>query len=198
MYKELIFSDLAPSPSDAYAGGGARMPISITWPTDAEGKPLSHLLSVPGYWLSNKLKNRNYWISIFIPYIHGEGLHYRKLQPIDGRSEAIVIGYQQTNTERNHNNAEIFDCGRIYISETQEIDDDENLASKLDGVDAWLQSKVYLQNCRRRISIYGGDLDISLPRNKGILSDGMGYLFLYDDFTERLNTEIGAFFLQLG
>lgn len=50
----------------------------------------------------------------------------------------------------------------------------------------------------RRMSIYGGDLDLALPNYKGILSDGMGYLFVDSAELERKSAELGKFFLQLG
>ncbi|AXK57457.1 hypothetical protein [Pseudomonas protegens] len=48
------------------------------------------------------------------------------------------------------------------------------------------------------VAHYGGDLDRALPEHKGVLSDGMGYLFLDEDFSERTGAGIGRFFLQLG
>ncbi|WP_047286330.1 hypothetical protein [Pseudomonas protegens] len=44
----------------------------------------------------------------------------------------------------------------------------------------------------------GACLPTELPEHKGVLSDGMGYLFLDEDFSERIGAGIGRFFLQLG
>lgn len=81
---------------------------------------------------------------------------------------------------------------------SKEIDDDENLASKVDGVDAWLQSPINIEGFRRRLSIYGGDLDLALPLTTGILSDGMGYLFLSDGGGHDEGGNFGGFYLQMG
>ncbi len=198
MYDELIFTPEPPSIHDAYAGGGVYLPKELAWPCSADGTPLTHLISFPGNWFSDSLMNKAYWISVFIPYQAGEVGHYRKLRAINGASEAVVIGYVRANDERNEASNKTLNCGKILLSASSDSDDDENLASKLDGVDAWLQAPIMSSIGRRRVSIYGGDLDVSLSRDKGILSDGMGYLFLDENFSEKAATENGRFFLQLG
>ncbi|KAF1013922.1 MAG: hypothetical protein GAK31_02945 [Stenotrophomonas maltophilia] len=76
--------------------------------------------------------------------------------------------------------------------------DDENLDSKLDGIDAWLQSPLAWNGGRRRLMLYGADVDDILPSHKGTLSDGMGYLFLPETPDFSTGDQSGAFFLQLG
>ncbi|WP_347900850.1 hypothetical protein [Pseudomonas purpurea] len=198
MYDELIFVHEQPSLNDAYVGGGAYLPVELAWPCAVDGTPLTHLISFPGDWFSNSLMNNDYWISVFIPYLPGEVGHYRKLRAAHGDSDAVVLGYLRAKNERNEAPNKMSDYGKVLLSKNPDSDDDENLASKLDGIDAWLQAPVLSNIGRRRISIYGGDLDIALPRNKGILSDGMGYLFLSEDFSRKTETEQGRFFLQLG
>ncbi|MBA0266447.1 hypothetical protein [Stenotrophomonas maltophilia] len=88
--------------------------------------------------------------------------------------------------------------GRIERVECLEPDDDENLDSKLDGVDAWLQSPLTWNGGRRRLMLYGADIDGILPSQKGVLSDGMAYLFLRDKPDFSPVGRAGAFFLQLG
>ncbi|WP_322089244.1 hypothetical protein [Burkholderia sp. BCC1999] len=47
-------------------------------------------------------------------------------------------------------------------------------------------------------SVYCGDLDVALPNYKGILSDGMRYLFIDNSALEEKHAELDSFFLQLG
>ncbi|UQS17669.1 hypothetical protein [Pseudomonas sp. HS6] len=198
MFNELVFTQESPTNADAYAGGGVYLPSDVVWPQSTEGQPLTHFISFPGAWFSDALVDETYWVSVFIPYLPGEVGHYRKLRAINGVSEAVVIGYFRSNEERNEASNKIMDCGKILLSSNPDSDDDENLASKLDGVDAWLQAPISSSVGRRRLSIYGGDVDVSLPNNKGILSDGMGYLFLDDEFAGKKGAGCGRFFLQLG
>ncbi|MDD1150987.1 hypothetical protein M5G25_22135 [Pseudomonas sp. TNT2022 ID357] len=198
MFDELTFTCEIPEKKDAYVGAGACLPTDLTWPCSPDGVPLTHLMALPGSWFSGALIDRNYWVSVFVPYQPGEVAHYRKLRAIDGRSQAVVMGYVRAGSERNEAAQPISDRGTVRLGVNADVDDDENLASKLDGVDAWLQSPVSAGAGRRRISIYGGDLDRALPEHKGVLSDGMGYLFLDEDFSERTGAGIGRFFLQLG
>ncbi|NBF07885.1 hypothetical protein [Pseudomonas sp. Fl4BN1] len=198
MFNELIFTCEAPAKEDAYAGGGACLPDDLAWPCAPDGAPLTHLLAFPGHWFSAALIDRDYWVSVFVPYLPGEVGHYRKLRAISGSSQAVVVGYVRASSERNEAAQQISDRGAVRLGLNCDADDDENLASKLDGVDAWLQSPVASASGRRRVAIYGGDLDLALARHKGILSDGMGYLFLDEDFSQRTGAGIGRFFLQLG
>lgn len=198
MFKELVFFQESPMKTDAYAGGGVYLPTDVMWPKSIDGQALTHLISFPGIWFSDAQMDENYWLSVFIPYLPGEVGHYRKLRALNGVSEAVVVGYVRSSEERNEAFNKILDCGKILISSNSDSDDDENLASKLDGVDAWLQAPISSSIGRRRVSIYGGDIDVSLPNNKGILSDGMGYLFLDDGFPGKKGTGCGSFFLQLG
>ncbi|WP_145187475.1 hypothetical protein [Pseudomonas sp. URMO17WK12:I11] len=139
---------------------------------------------------------RDYWISIFIPYTKNLSTHYSYLSNRNTQNPAKVMGYTKSKLALDEAR-QITASGSASISINPEIDDDENLASKVDGVDAWLQHEIAITNSRRRISIYGADLDICLANEKGILSDGMGYLFLRTDFEIGNNGEIGNFFLQL-
>ncbi|WP_339508673.1 hypothetical protein [Pseudomonas sp. RL_35y_Pfl2_P42] len=198
MFNELVFTQELPTKADAYTGGGVYLPSNVVWPQSTDGLPLTHLISFPGAWFSDALVDENYWISVFIPYLPGDVGHYRKLRALNGVSEAVVMGYIRSSEERNEASNKILDCGRVLLMSSPDSDDDENLASKLDGIDAWLQEPISSSIGRRRVSIYGGDLDVSLPNNKGILSDGMGYLFLDDEFSGKKGAGCGGFFLQLG
>lgn len=198
MFDELIFTAETPAKDDAYVGGGAYLATDLAWPCSPDGVPLTHLMAFPGSWFSEALIDGEYWVSAFMPYQLGGVAHYRKLRAIDGRSQAVVMGYVRAGSERNEAAQPISDRGTVRLEVNCDADDDENLASKLDGVDAWLQSPVSAGAGRRRVSIYGGDLDRALPEHKGVLSDGMGYLFLDEDFSERTGAGIGRFFLQLG
>ncbi|WP_200626169.1 hypothetical protein [Pseudomonas sp. LAM2023] len=196
MFKELVFSADIPLENDAYAGGGACLPEDMPWPRSESGGPLVHLMAFPASWLSDA--SSPYWISVFIPYEAGNVSHFSKLRMENGSSQAAVLIYEKHTVIRNESDGEIVGCGKIIISENGEDDDDENLASKVDGIDAWLQRPLELPGGRRRISIYGGDLDMSIPKNKGVLSDGMGYLLLSDEFVAGNSAAAHGFFLQLG
>jgi hypothetical protein len=195
MYDALVFSADVPSLTDAYAGGGVFMPSRIAWPRGSDGELLVHLLSFPEEWFFSSSAKDDYWISVFVPYDLKSFSHYRKLRMIEGNSEARVLSYKRADSIRNE--AVLLTQGRIVLSHNLDEDDEDNLDSKRDGIDAWLQKTICISGMKRRVSIYGGDLDISLPLNKGILSDGMGYLFLDDSLTAHKNTEAGEFFLQL-
>ncbi|QQZ38428.1 hypothetical protein [Pseudomonas sp. SK2] len=196
MFKELVFSTDAPLESDAYVGGGARLPKSMSWPRSDSGLPLVHLLAFPVSWLSDAASP--YWISIFIPYEPGKVSHYGQLRMKSGESQAAVLIYERCKEIRNESEGKIVGCGRIIVLENNGEDDEENLASKIDGVDSWLQAPLEIVDAKRRVSIYGGDLDLSIPENKGVLSDGMGYLLLSDDFVAGNLAAAHGFFLQLG
>lgn len=198
MFKQLVFFQESPMKADAYSGGGAYLPTDLMWHKSIDGQPLTHLISFPGTWFLDAPMDENYWISVFIPYLPREVGHYRKLRALNGVSEAVVMGYVRSSEERNEASNKILDCGKVLLLSNPDSDDDENLASKLDGIDAWLQAPISSSIGRRRVSIYGGDLDVSLPNNKGVLSDGMGYLFLDDEFSGKKGAGCGGFFLQLG
>ncbi|MFJ4344793.1 hypothetical protein [Pseudomonas sp. NPDC089401] len=196
MYKELVFTTASPTAEDGYAGGGAYLPAHMPWPSSADGTPLVHLLALPARWLGAHEAAR--WISVFIPYTPGDVGHYRSLRLKDGGSQAVVLSYLRQPDLRDEAPGKIIGCGRVAILLADDEDDDENLASKLEGVDAWLQAPLRLANARRRVSIYGAELDNALPGNKGVLSDGMGYLLLSDGFIAGEADEAAGFFLQLG
>ncbi len=197
MYTEVIFSNKGPTPGDGYVGGGVKLPSGIQWPTGAEEQPLVHLFSVPATWFSDQVSGAR-WISVFIPYEMRTVTHYKKLRARDGRSDAVVIAYDEGDSERSESQGVVLERGRMERAMSKEIDDDENLASKVDGVDAWLQSPINIEGFRRRLSIYGGDLDLALPLTTGILSDGMGYLFLSDGGGHDEGGNFGGFYLQMG
>lgn len=196
MLKELVFSSDAPLEDDGYVGGGAWLPESTPWPKSEDGVALVHLIAFPSNWLAGEGSSN--WISVFIPYEPGDVGHYRKLRMNNGKSQAAVLIYEKGPKLRNEAEGRIENCGKFVISLSDEDDDDENLASKIDGVDAWLQGALGLAGARRRVSIYGGDLDLSIPKNKGVLSDGMGYLLLSDEFLMGQSEAERGFFLQLG
>lgn len=136
MFDELTFTCEIPEKKDAYVGAGACLPTDLAWPCSPDGVPLTHLMALPGSWFSGALIDRNYWVSVFMPYQLGDVAHYRKLRAIDGRSQAIVMGYVRAGSERNEAAQPISDRGTVRLRVNADVDDDENLASKLDGVDA--------------------------------------------------------------
>ena len=196
MYKEIVFSHESPQPRDGYVGGGVRMPSDIEWPAADDGRPLTHLFSVPAAWFS-KDEGGQAWLSVFIPYERRNVIHYRRLRARDQHSHAVVVAYRAVDAEREET-GEALERGRMSVVDNSDADDDQNLASKVDGVDAWLQSPLAVRGFRRRLSIYGGDLDLAVPSTAGILSDGMGYLLLPNDSLSPGQPEAGRFFLQLG
>ncbi len=197
MYTEVVFSRGSPTDGCGHVGGGACLPPEMNWPQTADGERLVHLFSVPAHWFwLDETSDR--WVSVFIPYTAREVSHYRRLRAKDSHSDAVVLAYIRASAEREESGGRALERGRMERSVVQEADDDENLASKIDGIDAWLQSRIAIDGFKRRLSIYGGDLDQAVPSTPGILSDGMGYLFLPEKVTESGSCGGGRFFLQLG
>ncbi|WP_223165137.1 hypothetical protein [Massilia frigida] len=154
-----------------------------------------HLMAIPSSWFGDD--SMAGWISIFIPYVPNEVSHYARLRAREGTSAAKVIAYNPVDSMRNEYAALNLDAKAVVQSECDEEDDDENLASKLGGVRAWLQKPITVPGYHYAMAIYGGDLDEPLSPARGILSDGLGYLFLAEEGA-RANGDAGRFFLQLG
>ncbi|MFP3758108.1 hypothetical protein SB751_29990, partial [Cupriavidus sp. SIMBA_020] len=92
------------------------------------GEPLVHLFSVPATWFSDRVSGAR-WISVFIPYELRTVNHYRRLRARDGRSDAVVIAYDEGDSERNESHGVVLERGRMERMLSKEADDDENLAS---------------------------------------------------------------------
>ncbi|WP_313439903.1 hypothetical protein [Stenotrophomonas sp.] len=198
MYTRLLLTSEKPSAADAYVGGGAFLPENIPWPTCVEGHALFHLMAIPAHWFYRQEIAEDFWFSIFIPVDVERHTHLRQLRAVEGISAAVVLAYRRGSASRSRCMSDSLERGRIERIECLEPDDDENLDSKLDGVDAWLQSTLAWNGGRRRLMLYGADIDGILPSHNGVLSDGMAYLFLPDQPDFSLGGRVGAFFLQLG
>lgn len=198
MYTRLLLTTEKPSPTDAYVGGGAFLPEHIPWPTCVEGRALFHLMAIPAHWFYSQEIAEDFWFSIFIPVDVQRHTHLRQLRAGEGTSEAVVLAYRRGAASRSRCMSDSLERGRIERVECLEPDDDENLDSKLDGIDAWLQSPLTWKGGRRRLMLYGADIDDILHSHKGVLSDGMAYLFIQDQPDFALRGRPGAFFLQLG
>ena len=198
MYTRLLLTKEKASPTDAYVGGGAFLPESIPWPACVEGRALFHLMALPAHWFYPQGVAEDFWFSVFIPTDTRDHSHFRRLRAVQGTSEAVVLAYRRGAASRSRCMSDSLERGRIERVECLEPDDDENLDSKLDGVDAWLQSTLTWNGGRRRLMLYGADIDGILPSHKGVLSDGMAYLFLRDKPDFSPVGRAGAFFLQLG
>lgn len=198
MYTRLLLTSGRPSAADAYIGGGAFLPENIPWPTCVEGRALFHLMALPAHWFYAQGVAEDFWFSVFIPTDTRNHSHFRRLRAVQGTSEAVVLAYRRSAASRSRCMSDSLERGRIERVECLEPDDNENLDSKLDGVDAWLQSTLTWNGGCRRLMLYGADIDGILPSHKGVLSDGMAYLFLQDHPDFSLDGRAGAFFLQLG
>ncbi|MNV47457.1 hypothetical protein D3C71_1393270 [compost metagenome] len=198
MYKQVVVTRDAPTPHDAYVGGGAFLPDDVQWPGLADGLPLVHLAAFPADWFYPEGVALDFWISVFIPVDMERFSHLDQLRLHDGSSAAAVIAYRRSSRQHCNTPMDLLEAGRLERVDCHDEDDEDNLDSKVDGVDAWLQAPLAWPGGRRRLAIYGADIDAAMPSRRGMLFDGMGYLFLSDRPEFDSFDEIGAFCFQLG
>lgn len=67
---------------------------------------------------------------------------------------------------------------------------DDKVASYIGSDPTWVQDPIELSGYRWVMSIYGPDMDASLGENRGIVSDGVGYVFLKTHFHPELFGQI--------
>lgn len=157
-----------------------------------------HLLSVPFEWIRGGYSKED-WLSIWIIRPDPSFQFYGELRSVRGRSQSCVLVHRPDWATAERRLPSLGPARRVTLMSCPEDDDSENLDSKVLGVDAWLQREIVLEGHQRVISIYGADLDIGLPDSRGVLSDGMGYVFIRRDLNAvDAEEQAGFLFLQLG
>lgn len=197
---ELIFTNAPVSNDCGYVGGPCKLPVQILWPHDTENNPLYHLISVPVQWLGENRFSQittERWLSIFIPYDKENFSHYSKMSPDElDIIDAIVILHDMSGIERSEHPAQETKSGSVKTAPVDQGRDLNDIASYIGGSPTWVQDPIQLENYAWIMSLYGPDLDQALLDNPGILSDGVGYLFLPDNFDVDNFGQIGRFYFQ--
>lgn len=195
--KELVFEDI-PASDGGFLDGPCKLPSSFQWPTESDGKPLFHLLSVPLSWVfesADKSVNLQ-WISVFVCYDKENYSHYEKMSSDDPEnSDSVVIIHDMSGDELSFHSEQSKFSKNIKLISAAENDD--NVASYIGGVPYWVQDPIEMKDLKWAMSIYGPDMDEALGENRGIFSDGTGYLFIPENIVGNINRIAGRFFLQL-
>jgi hypothetical protein len=197
--KELVFENIPRHADGGYVDGPCKLPTHLDWPVGLDSAPLFHLLSVPLFWLALNKDNKSAqtkWVSVFISYDKATYSHYGKMssdQP--DHVDAIVMLHDMTGPERSMHSSQALASKNVKLIPAKEGDD--NVASYVDSVPTWVQDPIDLVGYKWALSIYGPDMDESLGENRGILSDGVGYVFLKSNFDVDFFGSVGKFFFQL-
>jgi hypothetical protein len=197
--KELEFENTLRHADGGYIDGPCKLPSHLDWPVGSDSSPLFHLLSVPLLWLNPNQDSKFLtarWVSVFICYDKTGYTHYGKMssdQP--DHIDAIVILHDMSGSERSMHPSQAATSKNVKLIAATEGDD--NVASYVDSVPAWVQDPIDLVGYKWVLSVYGPDMDASLGENRGILSDGVGYVFLKSNFDIDLFGPVGKFFFQL-
>jgi hypothetical protein len=159
-----------------------------------------HLLSVPLHWLdADKAKEcpDPRWISVFVSYDKEGYAHYAKMSSDEPEhAESAIILHDMSGPERSSHHAQSLVSKSVMLSPA--VDGDENVASYVSSAPYWVQDPIEIDGYRWVMSVYGPDMDSALEANRGIVSDGVGYVFLKDDLDINCFGLVGKFFLQLG
>lgn len=178
-------------------GGGCKLPENVPWPTDVDGKPMLHLLTLNIKNLpNNPLVNfpEKGVISIFIPYDHLDKGHVPLLRPTRLSKGAKVLAFTPAERFINMNDHALEPPLQINLETTNDDDDDENLESKIGGTPAWLQDQIEIEGAEYFLQINYSDLDKNFPDHKGIIWGGEGYMFLSNKLSE--DNTAGYFVVQ--
>ena len=76
----------------------------------------------------------------------------------------------------------------------ENMEKDDNIASYIFGEPSWVQDPIDVNSYHWILSLYGPDLDSSLGSNRGVLSDGTGYVFSKNKLNFANFGEVGKFF----
>ena len=196
--KEIVFEDAPHRADGGYLDGPCKLPSQLEWPQSSDASPLFHLLSIPLLWVAPRQasQSKERWISIFISYDKAGYTHYGKMSSDEpDHTEAIVILHNMTGPDRSMHPAQALASKNVNLIPATEGDD--NVASYVDSVPTWVQDPIVLDGFEWVLSIYGPDMDVSLGENRGILSDGVGYVFLKSSFDQDFFGPFGKFFFQL-
>jgi hypothetical protein len=198
---ELKFTNTPFISGRGYVGGPCKIPLEILWPCDDEKNPLYHLISVPLQWLDETQFGQitsERWISIFVPYDKEGYSHYGKMSPDNLEAiDAVVILHDMSGPDRSEHPEQESASGSVERSFVDKGRDLNDIASYIDGVPTWIQDPIELTNYRWVMSLYGPDLDLSLIDNPGILSGGVGYLFLKVGINPDEFGQVGRFYFEL-
>jgi hypothetical protein len=197
--RELIFSAELSDQDTGILDGPCELDAAIPWPSDKDSTPLFHLLSLPLAWLEDPQFNskRFKWLSIFVSYDKATYSHYGKMSSDEpDHAEAQVIVHGMSGTSRSQHPSQASVSKKITTRAANENDD--NVASHIGGAPSWVQDPIAVDGYKWVLSIYGPDMDEALGENRGIFSDGVGYVFLKTDLEPDALGVAGKFFLQLG
>ena len=186
----LIFDSIHNGSALGQLGGSVPLPETISWPTDIDGKPMLHLLTLHIDALTQispiNLPNDNV-VSIFIPYDHLYKGHVPLLRPTRLSKGAKVLAFKPGRNFINRNEHPLDPPLNINFEKTSKNDDNENLESKIGDTPAWLQDEIEIEDAKYFLQISYSDLDKNFPSHAGIIWGGEGYLFLFDKVASNNN-----------
>ncbi len=211
---ELVFEAVEPAEGDGRIDGPCRLPATLPWPVGGDSHPLFHLLSIPLVWLvpdvpPNRLAER--WVSVFIAYDASGYSHYAAMSSDEpDHADAVVVLHDGSGPERSMHPRQGLTSRQVRREPRSAGDDD--VASYIGSTPVWVQDPIFVEGFRWVMSLYGPDMDVALGGNRGILSDGVGYVFLKNAsvreagdgaefdanaFNQESFGPIGTFYLQL-
>lgn len=196
---ELIFSPPPHSKNNGYVGGPCKLPSSLSWPIANSGSSLFHLMSIPLNWLmsNNDIKGNQLWISIFVSYDRTEYSHYSKMSSDEpNHNDARIILHDMSGPPRNEHSDGNDAIGNVSLKSNSNASIDD-IASYIGGQPTWVQDPITIKGYQWHASIYGPDIDQALGNDAGILSDGVGYIFLKSSLEPKLDEMAGRFYLQI-
>ncbi|WP_152034612.1 hypothetical protein [Paracidovorax avenae] len=194
--KELIFLPVLPEVGYGYLDGPCKLPEEVAWPVDGDGKPLFHLLSIPFNWVKGGAGDK-FWLSVFVLYDREKYSHYGEIsQEEDVVKNTKVILHDMSGQEKSIHPHQSKISKSISNRPAQENDD--NVASYVGGTPYWVQDPIEIEGQKCIATIYGPDMDEALGENRGIISDGVGYVFIKDNIDHNDFGSVGNFYVQLG
>ncbi|CAH0142608.1 MULTISPECIES: DUF1963 domain-containing protein [Stenotrophomonas] len=176
MYREMVFGDRCQAPDRAFLGGAPYLPADAQWPSDATGKPMLHLASLPAPFVQAHAPKiaikANLCVSIFTPYDVRDDAYIETAIQAGGRVIAYVphaLGARSA--------ALPFDPCLINTDAASIPDDAQNGIAKIGGIPTWLQDDCS-EGREFILQINSSRLNRAAPTHRGILVGGMGYLLL--------------------
>ncbi|BFO56703.1 MULTISPECIES: hypothetical protein [Comamonadaceae] len=194
--RELVFLPAPHEVGYGFLDGPCKLSEGVDWPLDENGKPLFHLLSLPMNWIKEG-EGTGLWLSVFILYDKESYSHYGKIsQEEDVAKNAVVILHDMSGKEKIIHPYQSETSKSITNRAAQE--DDENVASYVGGIPYWVQDPIEIKNYECVATIYGPDMDEALGENRGVISDGVGYVFIRKNIDISKSGLVGNFYVQLG
>lgn len=185
--KHLKVSTAVVELTEAHMAGGCLLAQEIEWPVDKEGRPLLHLLTMPAEWVELGAQG---WISLFSPYCREDTfLHWEGLTA-EGDNCSVVIYHDNDGVSRDaYNGFQTPPC-RVFIEHDREPESSKDFRSRICSVVSWLQDKESVAGQACRVMLNGDDFDIGFPGDAGIFSDGVVYVFLNENFSEKARPSV--------